>query len=71
MELKNNRMRSLYVEKKKKGFSNGEKIGFSNGFSDGIMSMIKAMIDNHIDIETISKVSNKSIEEIDKMLKIL
>ena len=83
LELDNKIRRSLYAEGEEKGFSNGErigfsngfsngeKIGFSNGFSDGIMSMIKAMIDNHIDIETISKVSNKSIEEIDKMLKIL
>lgn len=80
LELDNKIRRSLYAEGEEKGFSNGErigfsngfsngeKIGFSNGFSDGIMSMIKAMIDNHIDIETISKVSNKSIDEIEKII---
>ena len=52
------------------GFSNGEKVGFSNGFTDGIMSMIKNMYQNHMDIETIAKVSNKSIEEIDKIIKV-
>lgn len=78
LELDNKIRRSLYAEGEQKGFSNGEKIGFSNGekigfsngFSDGIMSMIKSMIDNHIDIETISKVSNKSIEEIYKMINV-
>ena len=54
----------------KVGFSNGEKVGFSNGFSDGIMSMIKSMIEHHIDIDTISKVSNKSIDEIEKIIKV-
>ena len=50
------------------GFSNGEKVGFSNGFTDGIISMIKSMFDNHMDIETISKVSNKSVGEIEKII---
>ena len=54
----------------KVGFSNGDKVGFSNGFTDGIMSMIKSMYQNEVDIETISKVSNKSIEEIDKIIKV-
>ena len=54
----------------KVGFSNGEKVGFSNGFSDGIMSMIKSMMDHQIDIETISKVSNKSIDEIERIVGI-
>ena len=52
----------------KVGFSNGEKVGFSNGFTDGIISMIKSMFDNHMDIETISKVSNKSVGEIEKII---
>ena len=50
------------------GFSDGERVGFGNGFSDGIMSMIKSMFDNNVDKEVIAKVSNKSIEEIDKII---
>lgn len=34
---------------------------------EGIKEMIISMLNNHIDIETISKVSNKSIEEIKKI----
>ena len=48
--------------------SEGERVGFGNGFSDGIMSMIKSMFDNNVDKEVIAKVSNKSIEEIDKII---
>ena len=62
LELDNKIRRSLYDE--------GKQVGFNNGFSDGIMNMIKGMIDNHIDIETISRISNKSIEEIDKIMKV-
>ena len=62
--------RSLRREGEKIGFSNGEKVGFSNGFTDGIMSMVKSMIDHNIDIDTISKVSNKSVDEIEKIIKV-
>ena len=37
------------------------------GKKEGIKEMIISMLNNHIDIETISKVSNKSIEEIKKI----
>ena len=37
------------------------------GKKERIKEMIISMLNNHIDIETISKVSNKSIEEIKKI----
>ncbi len=45
----------------------GIREGRKEGKKEGIKEMIISMLNNHIDIETISKVSNKSIEEIKKI----
>ena len=64
LELDNKIRRSLYDE----GKDEGEKLGFSTGFTVGIMSMIKNMYQNKVDVKIISKVSNKSIEEIETIV---
>ncbi len=51
------------MEKRKDGKKVTEKER-EIAIKEGIKEMIISMLNNHIDIETISKVSNKSIEEI-------
>ena len=68
LELEDKIRRSLYAEGLEKGFSNGEKVGLHTGYYKGITSMIQSMFKNNIDITTISKISNKSIEEINKII---
>ena len=59
-------MRSLRNEE----VNNGETIEFNNGFTGGVMNMIKFMLDNNIDINDISRVSNKYIDEINKITNV-
>ena len=48
---------------KKDGFDNG----FNNGFDDGILKTIKSMLKENLEYSLISKITNKSIEEIKKI----
>ena len=43
------------------------KEGIKKGKKEGINEMIISMLNNHINIETVSKISNKNIEEIKKI----
>ena len=56
-----------------KGISQGITQGFTQGISEGIeqntIKTIKEMVKNNIDIDTISKVTDKSIDEIEKIIK--
>jgi hypothetical protein len=51
----------------------GQERAFNNGIQQGIdkntTSMIKSMLENNADYEFISKVSNKSIDEIKEIEK--
>ena len=57
------------------GLSKGEKIGLSKGEKKGVekntKDMIKNMIANNLSIDMISKISGKSISEINKIASIM
>ena len=68
---------SIQTEMRKKGFADGLfqginqgiEQGISQGLEQGIELTIKNMNKNNIPIETISKITNKSIQEINKIIK--
>ena len=65
--------RSIQTEMRKKGFADGLFQGINQGISQGLEQGIELTIKNmdkyNIPIETISKITNKSIQEINKIIK--
>ncbi len=53
----------------KEATEKGMNEGIKKGIEQGIENNIKAMHENNIDLETISKITNKSIDEINNILK--
>ena len=51
------------------GIEEGREIGIEQGIEQNTEDMILSMIKNNIDIQTISKITNKSIEEINNIIK--
>lgn len=66
----------IYLEEKERAIregrsewlEEGRKEGFEQGIEQNIIATIKNMIENDLDLEVISKVTNKSIDEIKLIL---
>ena len=52
----------------KDGHKEGVEFGIEQGIEKNTSDIIKAMIDNNISYEIISKITNKSIDEIKKII---
>lgn len=58
----------------KEGLEQGKELGMAEGMKildDTIVEQIKIMLGENMDMELISKISNKSIDEINKIKKLL
>ncbi len=64
-----NEMHYATKEAAEKGMQEGLKEGIKEGIEQGVEETIKSMHKNNIDLETISKITNKSVEEIEEILK--
>ena len=62
--------RSIQTEMRKKGFDDGLALGIKEGIKENTREMILAMINNNLSLETISKITNKTIEEINEIINI-
>ena len=58
---------NYYKDGKLEGKELGIKEGRKEGIEETLVSTIKGMLDNNIDIDTISKITKKSVEEIKKI----
>ena len=62
--------RSIQTEMRKKGFDDGLALGIKEGIKENTRETILAMINNNLSLETISKITNKTIEEINEIINI-
>ena len=56
-------------EGRAEGLEEGIEIGFEQGIEKGIEQTIRSMMKQNIDLETISKVTNKSLDELKEIEK--
>lgn len=67
--IKNSMIKDSYEEGMKKGIEKGMEKGMEKGIKDNTLKLIKEMLKKNISLNTISEITNKSIEEIKKIEK--
>ena len=53
----------------KEEYNEGKKQGIEEGMQKGILTVAKKMLENDLDLETISNVTGLSIKELEKLSK--